>query len=164
METEPTGFQCGDDNFMSTITTLRGDAMHIDVVDTHGANGFCDGHERSFTLLANKVPASASDTHYVLQRVRANVKSPRPPHGNGLYNRPHLIVGLDRYNSISFWVHFSDSEVPSPNLELQTRRNQQSGHSRIDRTHPEHRYHRRRGGMPDPRCLQKTLVRQVDAR
>ena len=47
MKTESTGLQCGDDHFMPTIATLKGNAMHIDVVDTHEANGFCDGHERS---------------------------------------------------------------------------------------------------------------------
>ena len=48
----------------------------------------------------------ASDTHHVLQRIRASVKSPR-----------HT---MDRYKPVILWVvHFSDSEVPSSNLELQ---------------------------------------------
>ena len=38
METEPAGFQCGDDHLMLTITTLRGDAVNIDIIDVHGAN------------------------------------------------------------------------------------------------------------------------------
>ena len=97
METEPAGFQRGDDHFMSTITTFTGDAVHIDIVDVHGANGFCDGHERSLAPLASQVPASACDAHHVLQCVCANVESPRPHHWHGLHNWPHLVVGLDRY-------------------------------------------------------------------
>ena len=73
VETKPTFLQCSDDHFMPKIAH--------NVVHIHGANGFCDGHERSFTFFASLVPASASDTHYVLQRIRANVKSPRPHHG-----------------------------------------------------------------------------------
>ena len=53
VETKPTGLQCSDDHFMPTIATLRREAMHINVVDIHGANGFCDGHERSFTFFAS---------------------------------------------------------------------------------------------------------------
>ena len=55
-ETEPWGFQRGDDHFMPTITTIRGDAMHIDIVDVHGANVFFDGHERSLAPLGSQVP------------------------------------------------------------------------------------------------------------
>ena len=39
--------------------------MHIDVVDVHGANGICDGHERSFTPLASEVSTNASYAYHV---------------------------------------------------------------------------------------------------
>ena len=48
--------------------------MHIDVVDVHGADGFCNGHERSCTLLSSLVTASTSATHRMLQCVRADVE------------------------------------------------------------------------------------------
>ena len=102
------------------MATLKGNAMHIDVVDIHGANGFCDGDERSFTPLASEVAASASYAYHVFQRIRTDVESPRPTHWHGLNNRPHLIVGPDRYEPVSLWVaDFGDSEVASSNLELQ---------------------------------------------
>ena len=94
--------------------------MHIDVVDVHGADGFCNGHDRSCTPLSSWVTASASDTHRMLQCVRADMESPRPAHGHGLLNWPHLIVGLDRYKAVSFKVvDCGDSEVTSSNLESQ---------------------------------------------
>ena len=167
METEPTGFQSGGDHFMSTITTLIGNAGDIDILDVYGANGFCDGHERGFAPLASWVPASASDAHHVLQCVRADVESPRPPHWNGLNNRPHLIVGLDSYEPVSLLVvDFSDSEVASSNLELQREVISQATVREliepITNIAPS-AIEVDLGNMPDPRCLQKTLIRHIDA-
>ena len=120
METKSTGLKCGDDHFMPTITTLRGNAMHIDVVDVHGADGFCNGHERSCTPLSSLVTSSTSGTHRMLQCVRADMESPRPAHRHGLNNLPHPTVGFDRYKAVSFRVvDCGDPEVTSSNLETQ---------------------------------------------
>ena len=100
METKPTGFQCGDDHLMPTVTTLTGNTMNIDVVDVHGADGCSNGHERSCTPLSSKVTASTSDTHRMLQWVRANMVSPRPAHRHGLNNCPHMIVGFDASSNL----------------------------------------------------------------
>ena len=93
------------------------------------------------------VTASISDTHRMLQCVRADMESPRQDHRLGLNHWPHLIVGFDRYKAVSFRVvDCGDPEVTSSNLEFAVRSNKPDGNSRIDGTHLEHRTRRQREG------------------
>ena len=128
----------------------------------------CCRHTRSKRALRRSREELHTSRELGPGKVRANVKSPRPPDGHGLNNRPHLIVGLDRYKPVSLCVvHFSDAEVPSSNLEMQREvvslavlRELIESISNIAPSDAEINF----GDMPDPRCLQKTFVRQIDSR
>ena len=168
METESSGFQGDDDHLMSTSTTLRGDIVHIDVVDVHRADRFRDGQERGHTSFASQVTTSTSDPHHVFLCVCADKESPIPPQWHGLHDWPHLFVRLDRYRPVSLCiVNFGNSQVASFHLKLQREVISQTmvrklivpitniapGATKVNL-----------GNVPNSRCQQKTLVRHSDAR
>ena len=76
--------------------------------------------EQTGSATASWVTARISDTHRMLQCVRADMESTRPAQRHGFNNWPHLIVGFDRYRAVSFRVvDCGDPEVTSSNLESQ---------------------------------------------